>query len=132
MKIPPDSWKDTFGERLGLHFDRVAPGEAEASWLVAPEHCNPPGVCHGGALFTFADDTMGAAVHGIVPEGRVPTSTQASVNFVRAGRPGDHLTARSRVISKGPRSALVESRVEDADGRLLLFVTSQFRFISRR
>ena len=132
MKIPPEAWNETFGGRLGMRYTSVRPGEAEASFEVRPEHTNPPGVCHGGALFAFADDTMGAAVQAVCPEGRSPTSTQANVHFVRAARPGDTLRACARVLAHGPRSALVEARVEDPGGRLVVFVTSQFRFITPR
>jgi uncharacterized protein (TIGR00369 family) len=132
MKVPPDVWKDTFGHRLGMQFVKAEPGHAVATLLVKPEHCNPPGVCHGGAIFTLADDSMGGAIHPICPEGTVPTATQVNVHYARSARPGDTLTTETQVVSHGKRTAVVEARVSDGEGRLVALLTSTFLFVEAR
>jgi acyl-CoA thioesterase len=72
MNVPPESWKGTFGERLGISYTEVEPGSSRAVLEVRDEHLNPHGVCHGGVLFTFADDSMGAALYSLSPEGFHP------------------------------------------------------------
>ncbi len=132
MQIPPDTWKGTFGERLGMAYEVAEAGRTVATLEVRPEHCNPPGVCHGGALFTLADDSMGGALHPLCPEGTHPTAVQVGVHFARSARPGDRLRAEARVLSRGRRTALLEARIEDASGRLVALVTASFLFVEAR
>ena len=132
MNVPPDNWPATFGGALGVRYEHVEPGLARASLEVRPEHCNPPGVCHGGALFTLADDAMGAALHPLCPEGTVPTATHVGVQFVRSARPGDRLTVETRVLSHGRRTATLQSRIEDGDERLVALASGSFLFVEVR
>ena len=132
MKIPPEIWIGTFGHRLGMQFSKAEPGHAEASLEVKPEHCNPPGVCHGGAIFTLADDSMGGAIHPLVPADHVPTSTQVNVHYARSARPGDTLQVVTDLVSQGRRTAVVESRVTDQEGRLVALLTASYLFVEAR
>ena len=132
MKIPPDVWIDTFGHRLGMTFEEARPGYAEAVLEVGPEHCNPNGVCHGGAVFTLADDSMGGAAHPLCPPGCVPASTQVTIHFARSARAGDTLRAKTTVLSHGRRTALLESRVTDAQYRLVALLTAGYLFVEAR
>jgi len=131
-KTPPDSWKGSFGEQTKMQYIEVEPGRAVAELEVREEHLNPSGVCHGGVLFTVADDSMGAALHALSPEGRLPTSTQVTINFARSVRPGDRVRVETHVLSHGRRTALVESRLTDEAGRLVALVTAGCLFVEAR
>lgn len=132
MKIPPDAWKGTYAHQLGMSYDRVEPGRTLATLDVEAHHCNPNGVCHGGAIFTLADDSMGGALHPLCPEGRIPAATQVNIHYARSARPGDRLTADTRVVSHGRRTALIESRVTNVDDRLVALLTASYLFIEPR
>ena len=132
MKILPENWPATFGGRLGMTYLEVSPGSAVAEFRVGPEHRNPPGVCHGGAIFTFADDAMGAAIHALCPPGTVPTSAQVSINYARSTQPGDLLRAEAKVLSRGQTTAVLEVRVEDTEGRLVALVSGSYLFVQAR
>jgi len=125
-------WQGSFGQRLGMKYLKVEPGTAEAELVLEPGHCNPNGVCHGGALFTLADDSMGAAAHGLAPEGTVPASLEVNSYFARSARAGQRLLATTRVLSAGRRTALLETRVEDERQRLVALFTSSYMFVERR
>lgn len=132
MKIPPDVWRGTFGHRLGIEFKKAEPGLTEAELVIRPEHCNPTGVCHGGALFAFADDTMGGATHPLCPPGTVPTSTQVDIHFARSVRAGEKLRVVTRALSHGRRTALIESRITDEQDRLVALLTASYLFVEER
>ncbi|RLB50050.1 MAG: thioesterase [Deltaproteobacteria bacterium] len=132
MKIPPEAWKGTFAHQLGMTFDQVEPGRTKASLQVMPHHCNPNRVCHGGAIFTLADDSMGGAVHPLCPEGTVPAATQVNIHYARSARAGDRLEVDTRVVSHGRRTALLESRVTDAKQRLVALLTASYLFVEPR
>lgn len=125
-------WEGSFGYRLGMKYLRVEGGEALAELELKAEHCNPNRVCHGGALFTLADDSMGAAAFSVAPEGKVPTSVQINIHFLRSARPGDLLRASSRVLSAGKRTAVLETRVEDQTGRLVALLSASYLFVEPR
>ena len=132
MKIPPNTWIDTFGHRLGQEFETVGSGKAVATLEIRQEHCNPNHVAHGGAVFTLADDVMGAAAHSICADGLVPTATQVNIHLVRSARPGDWLRAEAEVTSSGKNTALLEARVTNDKGRLVARTTATFLLIQAR
>ena len=132
MKIPPETWKGSYAHRLGMSFDSVEPGHTSASLEVEAHHCNPNGVCHGGAIFTLADDSMGGALHALCVDGRVPAASQVNIHYARSATPGDRLTVDTRVVSHGRRTALVESRVTDGQQRLVALLTASYLFVKPR
>jgi uncharacterized protein (TIGR00369 family) len=132
QEVPPEHWKDSFGYRLGIHYEAVEPGHVVASLEILPEHCNPSGVCHGGVIFSLADDTMGAALFPLSPEGHLPTSAQVNIHYSRSARPGDRLRVEARVLTHGRRTAVVEARVTDARGRLVSLLTASCLFVEAR
>ena len=132
MKHALRKWKGSFGHRLGMMYEKMEPGYVKASLEIRPEHCNPNHVCHGGAIFTFADDSMGGALHPLSPEGHVPTSTQLNIHFARSVRAGQVVHAEARVVAHGKRTAVVEARVTDEEGSLIALVTASYLFVEAR
>jgi len=132
MKIPPENWPGTYGHRLGHTFTISEPGHTVVEVELTDAHCNPAGVCHGGALFTLADDAMGGAVHSLCPAGVVPTAVQSGVHYVRSVRPGERVRAEVHVLTHGKRTAMAEARVTDSQGRLVALLTGSFMFVEAR
>ncbi|MFH2008104.1 MAG: PaaI family thioesterase [bacterium] len=132
MKIPPDSWRSSFGGRLGMTIEAMTPGHAEAVLEIGAEHCNPNGVCHGGAIFTLADDSMGGAIHPLCPPDHVPAATQVNVHYARSVRAGDTIRVSTDVLSQGRRTAVVESRVTDGSGRLVALLSASYLIVGAR
>jgi uncharacterized protein (TIGR00369 family) len=115
-----------------MTFEAAAPGHTEATLKIAAEHCNPNRVCHGGAIFTLADDSMGGAVHPLCPPGYVPAATQVNVHYARSVRAGDTIRVSTDVLSHGRRTAVVESRVTDGDGRLVALLSASYLIVRAR
>ncbi len=129
MDVPPELWARTFGGGLGMTYEEAGEGYSRASLVVRPGHCNPLGVCHGGAILAFADDTVGHALHALCPEGQAFASTGCDAHFLRSARPGDRLTAETELLSRGRRTALTQTRVTDARGQLVALFTSSVLFL---
>ena len=80
--------------------------------------CNPMGTIHGGWYATLLDSAMACAVVSALPRGRLCTTLELKVNFVRSV-PINHLVrARGEVVHVGRTTAVAEARLIDADGRL--------------
>ena len=126
------AWEGTFGHWLGMEYDEVHEGVARCKIKIEPRHCNPNGVCHGGAMFAIADDAMGAAAFSVAPAGRVPTSLQVNIHFARSARPGDLLSVSARVVSSGKRTCVLESRILDDQQRMVALLSASYMFIEPR
>ncbi|MCO4762565.1 MAG: PaaI family thioesterase [Myxococcales bacterium] len=132
MDAPHPAWVGTFADHLGMTYEQVSPGHAVAHLTLEAHHLNPNGVCHGGAIFTLADDCMGAAVSGLPKDGLVPTSTQLNIHFMKSARPGITLRAETSVVSSGRRTAVLKTDVSDERGRAVALVTSSYLFVEAR
>ena len=59
---------DRLGGLIGAKLISINETEAVYQYTVTPEHYNPNGILHGGALFTAMDSCQGALMHYIVAE----------------------------------------------------------------
>ncbi|MEO1694789.1 MAG: PaaI family thioesterase [Pseudomonadota bacterium] len=86
---------------------------------------NPIGTVHGGFAATLLDSATACAVHTIVPKGRVYTTLELKVNFVRALLASTGaVRAEGTVVHRGRTVATSEARLTDATGRLYAHATS--------
>ena len=82
-------------------------------------HYNPIGSVHGGWYATLLDSALGCAVQTTLPAGRAYTTTQLSVNIVRAAtQKTGPLRAVGSVIHSGRQLATAEARIVGPDGKL--------------
>ncbi len=88
-------------------------------------HTNPIGTVHGGWITTLLDSALGCAANTTLPPGKLTTTLELKVSFLRACVPdGRTVTARASVDRAGRRVVFTQARLEDADGALLATATS--------
>ena len=109
-----------FNRHNGIRFTVVEEGYCECEPEMTRESLNPQGVAHGSLLFALCDCVTGMAT---ATTGRSMLTQSATIHYLRPGT-GGKLTAKSRLIKNGRRTALCVGEVFDEEGRLL--VTSQF------
>jgi 1,4-dihydroxy-2-naphthoyl-CoA hydrolase len=80
-------------------------------------------ILHGGAFMAFAD-TLGAigAVLNLRGEART-TTLESKTNFLGSARVGETLTGEAIPLHVGRRSSVWQTRITNAEGRLLAIVT---------
>ncbi|HTP54337.1 MAG TPA: PaaI family thioesterase [Thermoplasmata archaeon] len=113
--------------RTGFHHEvgfRVVAAESgrgvcTVTGRVERRHLNINGVVHGGVYATILDTAMGAAVVSDLAVGETTATTSLYVEFLRAAREGDTLTARGRIQRRGRHIAFVEGELTGADGQRL-------------
>ncbi len=110
-----------FHHEVGFRIDPAASrrGLCTVTGRVEHRHLNINGVVHGGVYATILDTAMGAAVVSLLREGETTATTSLYVEFLRAAREGDTLTARGEVLRRGRHIAFVEGNLYGADGRRL-------------
>ena len=105
-----------FVELLGLVESPGPAGTYTCALAVDARHQNIQGVIHGSVLMALLDTAMGHALSALLTPGEFCSTTQWSVQFLKASRPGDRLTATGRVLQKGNRIAYLEGVCRNAAG----------------
>ena len=99
----------------------VEVGEGHAVFAVEPDerHYNGLGIAHGGLAATLLDSALGCAINTLMPPGRVFTTLEMKINYVRPmRRETGEVRCEARVIHSGGRTATAEGRITDAGGKL--------------
>jgi uncharacterized protein (TIGR00369 family) len=113
--VPPPRRRG-FVELLGLRESTVSPGVVRCDLDVGEDHQNIQGVTHGSVTVALLDTAMGHALSGLLAKDEFCSTTQFSVQFLRASRPGDVLTAVGRITRRGSRIAYLEGTCANARG----------------
>lgn len=111
---------DLFAQSNGMQLTSIAEGRATAEMDVEQRHLNGGRVCQGGALFTLADLAFAAVTNA---SGRLTLGIQSTVSFLHPAFEGDHLTAEAVEAADHHRTAYVEVKVRNQDGRVVCAVT---------
>jgi uncharacterized protein (TIGR00369 family) len=110
-----------FHHEVGFRIDptKSRRGVCFVTGRVERRHLNINGVVHGGVYATILDTAMGASVVSLLRVGETTATTSLYVEFLRAAREGDTLTARGEVLRRGRHLAFAEGNLFGADGRRL-------------
>ncbi len=112
-----------FAALLGVEFVSAAADRIVARMTVRDDLCTRPAVLHGGAVMAFAD-TLGA-VGTIVnlPAGAATTTIESKTKFIAPAPAGTHVVGEATPIHRGRRTMVWQTRVTNAEGRLVALVT---------
>ena len=112
-----------FGRLLGIRYIMVAPEKVVAELTIRDDLCTIPAVAHGGSLMAFAD-TLGAAATILnLPPGAGTTTLESKTNFFAPAPVGTTVTGECTPLHRGRRTMAWQTRMTNAEGRLLALVT---------
>ncbi|MEM1334284.1 MAG: hotdog fold thioesterase [Actinomycetota bacterium] len=114
--------QDRVAQAWEMEVEHAAVGSASVSMTVTEHLCNGLGVCHGGVVFTLADTAM---AHASNAGGERTLSTTASIEWIRAARVGDRLTATSATVDHRGRNTIHDIDVVDQRGQRVALVRGQ-------
>ena len=80
-------------------------------------------ILHGGAYMAFADSLGAVAAFLNLPPDARTTTLESKTNFLGSARVGETITGEATPLHVGRRSSVWQTRVTNADGRLLAMVT---------
>jgi acyl-coenzyme A thioesterase PaaI-like protein len=126
-----DGWTivDTTGflNLVGPLWQRMVNGEPEYALVAQDKHHNRRGLVQGGLLMTFADRACGMAAR--FASGRPTMATvQLDVHFVDAGKIGETLMTRPRVIRTTRSLVFVTTEVK-ANERTIITANGVFKIL---
>jgi acyl-CoA thioesterase len=125
MSKPDETFLAAFKKRVAaqeisqfwhLELEELAPGRAQVSMVCRPEMANIMEMVHGSAIFALIDEAFQAAVNA---HGTVAVALNMNLTFHAAPRMGDRLTAVTRELHAGRRTATYFIEVTDPHGALI-------------
>lgn len=111
------------GELMGVKFTQAAPERVVATMLVRDDLCTVPAVLHGGAVMAFADTLGACATFLNLRDGQSTTTIESKTNFFAPAPVGTTVSGECTPLHRGRRTMVWQTRVTNADGRLLALVT---------
>lgn len=104
---------------FNIDFANSRHGVCTVTGTVEARHLNINEVVHGGVYATILDTAMGGAVISVLGPGETTATTSIYVEFLRAAREGETLTARGEVLRRGRHIAFAEGNLYDGERRRL-------------
>lgn len=101
----------------------VEKGALTIDFDIREEMTNPIHILHGGALAAIMDEVMGMTA-ATLDKDTFYTSINLVIDFLSSGKPGETITARSRIVREGKNIVNTECIITNADGKLLAKGTS--------
>lgn len=103
---------------LDISLTEIGERHAVMEVTVAQKHCNYFGGAHGGLIATLVD-TVSFFPRPLLPSGRLVTTTNLNITYVRPAQVGDRLIARAELVHLGRRIVSLTAQVSDGAGRLV-------------
>ncbi|MDE2378665.1 PaaI family thioesterase [Bradyrhizobium sp.] len=130
-RLRHDGWSvvETSGfiHLIGPLWERKVGDALEFALITQDKHHNRRGMVQGGVMMTFADRTCGMTARYV--SGRQYMATvQLDTHFVEAGKIGDILISRPRVV-RSTRSLIFMSTEVTVDGRCIVMANGVFKFL---
>jgi acyl-coenzyme A thioesterase PaaI-like protein len=128
-KLKSDGWKivDTTGflHLMGPLWERRVDGVLEFALITEDKHHNRSGLVQGGVIMTFADRTCGITARFVSGKPKLAT-VQLDVHFVEAGKIGEILISKPRVV-RSTRSLIFLSTEVTVDKRCIAMANGVFK-----
>jgi uncharacterized protein (TIGR00369 family) len=104
---------------MNIQMISAEPGKILMQLPIGEYHYNPIGSIHGGVAATILDSVMGCAVHSTLPAGRVYSTLEIKINYLRPMSDAlGTVTAHGWVVNAGRKAAFAEGKLVDATGKL--------------
>ena len=130
-RLKSDGWAileaTGFIQLVGPMWQRTLDGEDEFALVTQDKHHNRRGLVQGGVLMTFADRTCGMAARSVSGKPMLAT-IQLDVHFVEAGKIGEILISRPRVV-RSTRSLIFITTEITVEARCIAMASGVFKIL---
>ena len=122
--------RGTFAGVLGMEFTHLAPDRVEATLAIRPDHKQPWGIVHGGAVMTLADTVSGAGAYMNLARDQETVTVELKINLIGAVREGT-IRAEAQPLHRGRTTSVWEARIIDETGKLIAVSLSTHLVLDR-
>lgn len=111
-----------FSDLMGLEVVERTKDRVRGRMAVREDLCTAGGILHGGAFMAMADalGAVGAVMN--LAEGTRTTTLESKTNFLGSAPVGSVVEAETTPLHVGRRSSVWQTRITNADGKLLCLV----------
>ncbi|HEY1425858.1 MAG TPA: PaaI family thioesterase [Caulobacteraceae bacterium] len=111
-----------FAALMGVEISEATKTRVVGRLTVREELTTGGHILHGGAYMAFADSLGAVAGFLNLPPGARTTTLESKTNFLGAARVGETITGEATPLHVGRRSSVWQTRITNADGKLLAMV----------
>jgi 1,4-dihydroxy-2-naphthoyl-CoA hydrolase len=112
-----------FARLMGVEVTEATKTRVVGRLTVREELCTGGHILHGGAYMAFAD-TLGAVAGFLnLAQGARTTTLESKTNFMGSATVGETITGEATPLHVGRRSSVWQTKITNAEGRLLAMVT---------
>jgi uncharacterized protein (TIGR00369 family) len=109
-----------FGRWLNLDYLIESPGVISYTMKVEPHMLATKTAAHGGVLAAFMDAVVGvASLSAVYSEGKVVSTIEFKINFLKAAFVNDTLLGKGNVLQKGNRIIVTQGEIYNQKNELL-------------
>jgi 1,4-dihydroxy-2-naphthoyl-CoA hydrolase len=120
-----------FADLLGVKIVSAAPERVVAEMAVRENLCTSPAVLHGGAMMAFADSLGAYATMLNLRDNATTTTIESKTNFFAPAPVGSTVSGECIPLHRGRRTMVWQTRLTNAQGRLLALVTQTQMVLDR-
>lgn len=116
---------DPFSKWLGIELVAIERGYCHLKMIVRKEMLNGFDIMHGGISYSLADSAFAFASNSY---GKKAVSTSVIMQYPKATKEGEVITAIAKTISLSPKTAILDVEVKNQKGELVgLFRGTAYR-----
>lgn len=116
---------DPFSKWLGIELVSIERGHCKLQMTVRAEMLNGFNIMHGGVSYSLADSAFAFASNSY---GKKAVSTSVIMQYPKATKEGDVLTATAKTVSLSPKTAILDIEVLNQNDELVgLFRGTAYR-----
>lgn len=105
---------------MDMNYEIVAPGLVHYYLTITPSLLATPTAAHGGAIAGFMDAIVGVgALSAVAPEGKVVSTIEFKINYLKPALKNEHLKGVGEVIKKGKSVLVVEGKIYNSKNELI-------------
>ena len=108
--------KDRFSQWLGIELSDIKENYCLLKMPVKPEMINGLGTVHGGVTFAFADSALAFSSNNT---GDAAVALNCYINFTKAVKDGDVLTAESVLLTDTRKTAVYDITVKNQNDEVV-------------
>ena len=109
-----------FGRFLDMNYEVLSPVNIKYQLSVKEDLLATPTAAHGGAIAGFMDAIVGvAALSATAPDGRVVSTVEFKINYLRPAPFNDTIIGIGTVLKKGKSILVVRGEIFDSKNQLI-------------
>jgi uncharacterized protein (TIGR00369 family) len=116
-----------FAGLMGIHFNEITEGRAEAQIDIRPDHLHPGMMVHGGVAYSLADTCMAMAVLSTCEKGQNASTMECKMSYLSPCVEGT-MKGEGWLVKRGRQVVFAEARISVGE-KVIATATATFMIV---